>query len=178
MIREDRKRARRVFAGGPVIATVALALALSACGKPAAQSASRTEHPVLVVTAHFAPSVAPRNLVGVVKARVESNIGFRVTGKIAERLVDRGALVKAGQPLAILDQTDWKLQLQQAEAALSAARASRDQAVAERERVSQLRTRGWSTASDLDKASATANQAVGAFVQAERAVTLQQNALS
>ena len=178
MARHDRKRARRVFAGASIAAALALALALSACGKPVAQSVSRTEHPVLVVRAHFAPSVAPRNLVGVVRARVESNLGFRVTGKIAQRLVDRGAVVKAGQPLAILDQTDWKLQLQQAEAALSAARASRDQAVAERERVSQLRTRGWSTASDLDKASATADQAVGAFVQAERAVTLEQNTLS
>ena len=45
-----------------------------------------TEQPVLVVTAHFAPAVAPRNLVGVVKARVESNLGFRVAGKIAQRL--------------------------------------------------------------------------------------------
>ncbi|MBV8183815.1 MAG: efflux RND transporter periplasmic adaptor subunit [Hyphomicrobiales bacterium] len=172
-----RKRLRRPVALA-TLAVGAVALALSACGKPTAQSTSRAEHPVLVVTAHFAPAVAPRNLVGVIRARVESNLGFRVTGKIAQRLVDRGAVVKAGQPLAILDQTDWKLQLQQGEAALSAARASRDQAMAERDRVSHLRNRGWSTASDLDKASATADQAVGAFVQAERAVTLQQNALS
>jgi RND family efflux transporter MFP subunit len=179
MPNEGRKRAGRSGARATfAVSAVALALALSACGKPAAHSARSTEHPVLVVTAHFAPTVAPRNLVGVVKARVESNLGFRVTGKIAQRLVDRGAQVKSGQPLAILDQTDWKLQLQQAEAALSAARALRDQAVAERERVSQLRNRGWSTASDLDKANAAADQAVGAFVQAERAVTLQQNALS
>jgi RND family efflux transporter MFP subunit len=179
MASEDRKRDGRL--GGPfavVIGAVALALALSGCGKPAAQAVAKREQPVLVVTAHFAPAVAPRNLVGVVKARVESNLGFRVAGKIAQRFVDRGAQVKAGQPLAVLDETDWKLQLQQAEAALSAARASRDQAVAERERVSQLRNRGWSTASDLDKANAAADQAIGVFVQAERAVTLQQNALS
>jgi len=178
MPNEDCKRARRVLAGPSMVVALSLALALSACGKPAARSAGPVEHPVLVVTAHFAPAVAPRNLVGVVKARVESNLGFRVSGKIAQRFVDRGAVVKAGQALAILDQTDWKLQLQQAEAAFSAARASRDQAVAERDRVSRLRTNGWSTASDLDKAIATADQTVGAFVQAERAVTLQQNALS
>jgi RND family efflux transporter MFP subunit len=180
MRKEARTRARRLFARPFVLGAgmFAAALALSGCGKPVAQATAKPERPVLVVTAHFAPAVAPRNLVGVVKARVESNLGFRVAGKIAQRLVDRGAEVKAGQPLATLDQTDWKLQLQQAEAALSAARASRDQAAAERERTSQLRNRGWSTASDLDKASATADQASGAFVQAERAVTLQQNALS
>jgi len=155
-----------------------LALALSGCDKPAAEAKARPERPVSIVKVHLAPAVAPRSLVGVVKARVESNLGFRVTGKIAQRLVDRGALVKAGQPLALLDQTDWKLQLQQAEAALAAARSSRDQAVAERDRIAQLRLKGWSTGSDLDKAKATADQASGSFVQAERAVTLQQNALS
>jgi RND family efflux transporter MFP subunit len=155
-----------------------LALALAGCSKPVAQAKAIPERPVFVVNAHFAPALASRTLVGVVKARVESNLGFRVTGKIAQRLVDRGAEVKAGQPLAILDQADWKLQLQQAQAALSAAGAARDQAVAERERIASLRAKGWSTASDLDKLRAAADQAISAFIQAERAVTLQQNALS
>jgi RND family efflux transporter MFP subunit len=162
----------------PALGVTLLAFALSACDKPAAQTRTDPERPVFVVRAHFAPAVAPRTLVGVVKARVESNLGFRVAGKIARRLVDSGARVKAGDPLATLDQTDWKLQLQQAEAALSAAQAARDQAVAERQRIAELRAKGWSTASDLDKARAAADQASGAFVQAERAVTLQQNALS
>jgi RND family efflux transporter MFP subunit len=130
------------------------------------------------VAARFVPAIAPRALVGVVKARVESNLGFRVSGKIAQRLVDRGALVKVGQPLAILDETDWKLQLEQAKAALAAARSARDQALAERDRIAALRAKGWSTSSDRDKANAAADQALGAFVQAESAVTLQQNALS
>jgi len=86
MPNEGRKRAGRSGARATfAVSAVALALALSACGKPAAHSARSTEHPVLVVTAHFAPTVAPRNLVGVVKARVESNLGFRVTGKIAQQ---------------------------------------------------------------------------------------------
>jgi RND family efflux transporter MFP subunit len=155
-----------------------LGLALGGCDKPAAQTQTNPIRPVFVVSAHFAPAVAPRTLVGLVKARVESNLGFRVSGKIARRLVDSGARVKAGQPLAILDETDWQLQLQQAQAALAAARTARDQAVAERDRIAELRSKGWSTASDLDRAKAAADQAIGAFVQAERAVVLQQNALS
>ncbi|MFI4996259.1 MAG: efflux RND transporter periplasmic adaptor subunit [Hyphomicrobiales bacterium] len=155
-----------------------LALALAGCSKPVAQAKAIPERPVFVVNAHFAPALSSRTLVGVVRARVESSLGFRVTGKIAQRLVDRGAEVKVGQPLAILDQADWRLQLQQAQAALSAAGAARDQAVAERERIASLRAKGWSTASDLDKLRAAADQAISAFIQAERAVTLQQNALS
>jgi multidrug efflux pump subunit AcrA (membrane-fusion protein) len=73
-----------------------LALALAGCDKPVAQAKAIPERPVFVVNAHFAPALASRTLVGVVKARVESNLGFRVTGKIAQRLVDRGAEVKAG----------------------------------------------------------------------------------
>ena len=155
-----------------------IALALSGCNRQAAEAKADPARPVYVVRAHLAPALTPRTLVGVVRARVESNLGFRVTGKIAKRLVDSGARVKAGDPLAILDETDWRLQLQQAEAALAAARAARDQAVAERQRIADLRAKGWSTASDLDKARAAADQAIGAFVQAERAVTLQENALS
>ena len=178
--RWERRRQTRLRSAGRRIALAGaiLALGLAGCNKPTEEAKAKPERPVSVVTAHFAPVVAPRSLVGVVKARVESNLGFRVSGKIAQRLVDRGARVKTGQPLATLDETDWKLQLQQSQAALTAARSTRDQAVAERERVAQLRLRGWSTSSDLDKANAAADQASGALVQAERAVTLQQNALS
>jgi RND family efflux transporter MFP subunit len=160
-------------------AVVLLALGgLAACNKAPAEVAARPDRPVNVATVHFAPVSAPRTLVGVVRARTESNLGFRVAGKIAERLVDRGALVKAGQPLATLDQTDLRLQLQQAEAALSSAQAARDQTVAERGRITALRGRGWSTNSDLDKANAAADQATGSYDQATKAVTLAQNALS
>ena len=44
---------------------------------------------------------------GVVKARVESFLGFRVAGKITERLVDTGQTVKRGQLLYKLDRTDF-----------------------------------------------------------------------
>ncbi|MFI5015373.1 MAG: efflux RND transporter periplasmic adaptor subunit [Hyphomicrobiales bacterium] len=179
MTGKDRRRPNRMLGRSLTFGFIGIAaLALAGCDKPVDQTKAQPERPVFVVKARFAPALAPRSLVGIVKARVESNLGFRVTGKIAQRLVDRGAQVKAGQPLAILDQTDWKLQLQQAQAGLAAARGARDQAVAERERIAQLRAKGWSTSSDLDKANSAADQATGAFVQAERAVTLQQNALS
>lgn len=159
-------------------AALAAAGALAACDKPAVAAKAERERPVSTTQVRFAPASAPRTLVGVVRARIESNLGFRVTGKIAERLVDRGAMVKAGQPLATLDRTDWTLQLQQAQSALASAQAARDQAVAERGRITSLRGRGWSTNSDFDRANATADQAISAYDQAAKAVTLAQNTLS
>src|SRR5215831_1209005 len=47
---------------------------------------------------------------GDVRARYESQLGFRVNGKIKARLVDVGAHVTAGQALAELDPMDLKLQ--------------------------------------------------------------------
>jgi multidrug resistance efflux pump len=46
---------------------------------------------------------------GVVRARTESNLGFRVAGKIVERLVDPGDRVHAGQPLMRLDSIDFAI---------------------------------------------------------------------
>ena len=45
-----------------------------------------------------------------------AEVGFRVTGKVAKRLVEVGDTVEVGQKLALLDQTDLKLQAEQAEA--------------------------------------------------------------
>lgn len=78
-----------------------------------------------------------------VRARLESNLGFRVPGKLVARLVDVGAAVKAGQVLARLDASDAGLQLAQAE-------AQRDLAEAELRRYRDLRNKGFVSQSALD----------------------------
>src|SRR5215218_3375585 len=52
-----------------------------------------------------------RAFTGVISARVQSNLGFRVPGKVVARLVDVGQRVRTGQPLMRLDQTDLDLAL-------------------------------------------------------------------
>src|SRR5690348_16489201 len=52
-----------------------------------------------------------RGFTGTIGARVQSNLGFRVPGKIVERLVNVGDQVKAGQPLMRLDDADLRLAL-------------------------------------------------------------------
>ena len=64
-----------------------------------------------------------RTFTGIISARVQSNLGFRVPGKVVERLVDVGQEVHAGQPLMRLDQKDLDLALTAKENAVAAARA-------------------------------------------------------
>lgn len=64
-----------------------------------------------------------QSFTGVVSARVQSNLGFRVSGKIVERLVDKGQNVKKGQALMRIDQNDLALTITAKENAVKAANA-------------------------------------------------------
>jgi RND family efflux transporter MFP subunit len=160
----------------PAVFALLPALILGACNAPPQAKRETPPRPVLVAAVHYAPRAQDRVLPGIVKARIESDLGFRVPGKLAERLVDAGAIVKKGDPLARLDETDFRLQVDQAEADYSSAKGARDQAQAEEQRVETLKRQGWSAAADVDKVKAAADQARGAFARAERAVTLARNA--
>ena len=81
------------------IKTISLLLAtstLAACNQITAQP-SAPRKPVLVAAVHYQPQVPDRSFVGTVRPRIESDLGFRVTGKIQKRLVEVGTLVVAGQ---------------------------------------------------------------------------------
>ena len=95
--------------------------------------------PVLVKVVS-ATSVAglERAFTGTIAARVKSNLGFRVPGKIVERLVDDGHQVTAGQPLMRIDETDLRLALTAKKSAVIAARAVFVQARADERRYAVL----------------------------------------
>jgi RND family efflux transporter MFP subunit len=158
------------------VSTVA-ALALAGCNEMSAQPAQSTR-PVLVVTVHYDAQVPDRSFVGTVRPRIESDLGFRVAGKVSKRLVDVGARVVAGQPLATLDEIDLRLQAEQAEAEHRAASGVLAQARAAETRATDLKQRGWSTQAQLDQANATADEARARLNRAERAVELTKNSLS
>lgn len=75
---------------------------------------------------------------GVIHARTESDLGFRVSGKIIEKLVKAGDHVKRGQALMRLDPTDLRLAANAAQAAVEAARAQNKRAVADEMRQREL----------------------------------------
>src|SRR5499427_400676 len=152
-------------------------LALAACDPMTAQPTVPTR-PVLVINAHYESQVSERSFVGTVRPRIESDLGFRVAGKVAKRLVEVGTLVEIGQPLAVLDEVDLSLQAEQAAAELSAANGVVAQATAAEMRAKELRQKGWSTDAQLDQAKATADEARARLNRAERSVELTKNSLS
>lgn len=78
-----------------------------------------------------------REYTGVIHARTESDLGFRVPGKIIAKLVKAGDHVKRGQALMRLDPTDLRLAANSARETVEAARAQNKRALAD-----ELRQRG------------------------------------
>src|SRR5579871_3715206 len=101
------------------ISLAALAVTLGGCDTAVAEKPAESR-PVLVATAHYESQSPERSFVGTIRPRIETDMGFRVAGKVAKRLVDVGQTVDVGQPLATLDEVDLKLQAEQAEAEFSA----------------------------------------------------------
>jgi len=165
----------------PLFGALLLAALVGACdshnGKEAA-TAQAPARPVLVSTVEYQSSTQPRHFAANIRPRIESDLGFRVSGKVAQRLVQNGDLVRKGQPLLVLDPIDLKLQLEAAEAEMRAATTSLAQAEADEGRQVTLQKNGWSTPATLDKAHAAAGDARGRLTRAQRAVELAGNALS
>jgi multidrug efflux system membrane fusion protein len=78
-------------------------------------------------------------LAGTVVPRIESPLGFRVSGKLVRRAVDIGTVVQSGQLIAELDPTDYKLAVENARAAHAAAEGDFMRAKADHDRYLQLR---------------------------------------
>jgi len=93
---------------------------------------------------------------GEVRARIEAPLGFRIGGKLVDRLVDVGARVRPGQPLARLDAADQQLALAQAEAnrALADAELKRTQELRQKNFISQAALDGKQTAATAAAAQA------------------------
>jgi RND family efflux transporter MFP subunit len=130
---------------------------LAACGEKVPQDKPGQAVKLVKALKVGADGTAPEHRYsGEVRARVETTLGFRVGGKLVERLVDTGVRVKAGQPLARLDPADQKLAAAQAEAnrALAAAELKRTQELKEKSFVSQAVLDAKQTAAEAATAQA------------------------
>src|SRR3954462_11169814 len=159
------------------ISLAAMAVALAGCNDSVAQKIEPAR-PVLVATAHYEAETPERSFVGTIRPRIEADMGFRVPGKVAKRLVEVGQTVEIGQPLATLDEIDLRLQAEQATAELSAATGVLAQAAAAETRAKELRAKGWATDAQPDRARAAADEARARLNRAERSVDLTKNSLS
>lgn len=164
---------RRQFAVSAILSV--LPLALLACGdKPTHDP--RTEAP-LVRSATVRDTVADsRSFTGTVAARVQSDLGFRVSGKVLERLVDNGQTVKRGQTLMRIDPADLQLTVRAQQEAVAAARARATQTADEENRYRDLRGTGAISASAYDQVKAAADTAKAQLSAAEAQGELAANA--
>jgi RND family efflux transporter MFP subunit len=156
-----------------MLALLAVPLLLAGCKEDIAKVEQPA--PVRIATVAFESAQTSRKYTGVVRARFESDLGFRVPGKIVERNVDTGDTVKAGQVIAKLDATDFKLNLEAQEAELVAAKSSRDVAVAAEGRYKILKDKGWVAQAALDQRTSAADEARARVDRAERALSVQRN---
>jgi RND family efflux transporter MFP subunit len=126
----------------------------------------------------YQPNDVSREFVGVVRARYESDLGFRLAGKITARIVNVGDRVRAGDLIARLDPQDLKLQVESAQAELIAATSNLAQAAADELRYASLKSRGYAAVADYDRKKAAKDEAEGRLERAQRALDLARNQLA
>lgn len=131
-----------------------------------------------VVTAKSVPLAESGALTGEVRARIQTDLSFRVSGKIIERLADVGQSVKAGQLLARIDQEEQKADLDVAAANLQSAEAQQTQAQLSFDRQQSLFRTQVTTRAALDQAQEALLTAQASTKSAQALFETSQDSLS
>ncbi|WHO82973.1 efflux RND transporter periplasmic adaptor subunit [Rhizobium leguminosarum] len=139
----------------------------------------RTASPLVRVAEATRTETAERSFTGTVASRVQSNLGFRVPGKIVQRMVDVGQQVKQGQALMRIDETDLQLALTAKRNTVTAARAVLIQAQADEKRYAALVKNGLAaTPQRYEQAKAALDTASAQLAAAEADAEVAENAAS
>ncbi len=160
------------------LAAVALLPLLAACQDQAASAVAKPERPVQVARVAFQPENASGEFVGVVRARYEPDLGFRVAGKITDRVVNVGDTVRAGDVIARIDPKDLELQVASAEAEISAATSNFAQSASDEKRFADLKARGFAAVADYERKKSAKDEAESRLERARRALDLARNQLA
>lgn len=150
--------APRVTAVAASILTPITLLAASACARADASATRDAASAAVPVVAHAAtPTIRAWSTTasGIVQANTTVDVAFQVPGKVVSVGPDEGQVVRAGQPLATLDATEYRLAVEQASAL--ADRAARD-----RDRNRPLLASGAIAPADMDHLESGARQSAAA----------------
>lgn len=150
------------------LAAVALAALVTSGCQPETQADPRLAPRIVQTVTVERAEPTRRAFTGVIAARVESNLGFRVPGKVIERLVDTGQTVAAGQPLMRIDREDLDLEIDTKERAVASATAIQRRAAADELRYRELQTNAWTSRQRYEQAKAALDTA-NANLEAARA---------
>lgn len=152
---------------------ISMSLLLSACEKP--QIVAEQPRFVKLVTIAASSSTQQLELAGEIRARVESPLGFRVSGKIVRRLVETGQKVQRGQALAELDPRDYQLAKSASSSQVTAAQSDLALAQAEYRRFQELKTNQFVSELDLDRKRVAVTAAAARLKSLESNVSLDAN---
>jgi RND family efflux transporter MFP subunit len=159
----------------PRIYLYSLALMILLSGCQAEQEEQSAPRPVWVMTITDTATPQSSRYTGEVKSRYESNIGFRINGKITSRAVNVGDLVKKGQLIAQLDPNDTRLNAQSASAEVQTAQANLALAQAELARRQQLYQQQFISKSALDSYETQVKTSAARLEQAKSQAAVSQH---
>ncbi|HEY5910313.1 MAG TPA: efflux RND transporter periplasmic adaptor subunit [Verrucomicrobiae bacterium] len=145
---------------------------ITACSKAPAQSAKPPRDisvPVKVAKVESVPLDRTLAVVGTLAPRTDATIAAQVEGQIQKALLDFGEQAAASQELALIDTDSYEALVRQSAAAVAKAKANALNAENNLKRVLELQQSKISSASDLDSATAQAEQARAEVKQAEAA---------
>lgn len=141
-----------------------LAMFLVSCGGDAPPPAPEGPRSVRVEEVFASGGKRLRTFSGSARAGLASRLSFRVSGTLTKLPVKLGDRVKAGQTIAVLDDSDYQLQVDDAEASLRQAEAQSRNASANYARIRGLYENNRVSINDLDAARA-GNESAQAQVQ-------------
>ena len=159
-----------------VVAVLIGSFALSGCREEARDP--RQQPPLVRITQVEVAAQAYRSFTGVVSARVQSDLGFRVPGKVVARLVDRGQAVNRGQPLMRIDTADLELASVAREGIVKAAQARAAQTASDERRFRGLVAQGAISALAYEQSQSAAAAAAADLRTAEAQASVARNARS
>lgn len=158
-----------------VLAALGLLGLLTACGQEAPKAAE--VRPVRTIVIDPKPIEEDRQAIGEIKARQESDLGFRIAGKLISRPVEVGVSVRKGELLARLDEQDYVNRRKSAEADVAAAEAVLVEAQGAEGRLRQLLSTGTTTRANYDAALRNLRSGEAKLESAKAALALSKDQL-
>lgn len=158
-----------------IVAVALIALTLAGCDKPAPPVSEA--RPVRAVVIERSAEGETVSLTGQVRAKDEVSLAFRIDGRVIERPVNVGDVLKPGQLVARLDPRDEENAVRSAEAKLAALEAVLTQARLTFGRQQALLKDGWTTRATYDEAEQKLNTAQAEVNSARSQLRIAQDRL-
>jgi RND family efflux transporter MFP subunit len=161
---------------GRLIVMAAMLALVAACSNEAPPRNDARPVKTLVVAVAAVSDLG--SVTGEIRARTETDVGFRIGGKILQRPVDVGTTVAQDTVLARLDDTNEKNSVRIAESQLNAAKAELADATGNEARQRELLEKGFTTQANYDAASRRLKTAQANVAGAEASLRDAQDRLS